>query len=187
MNELTPAQIEAERAAFEAKYEKPYACIWTGSGYEVREAYEGHRGCDLFCARWAGWLARAEIAGKAAPVAWQWRWLNPGGQDHVTAEELAWRPVEPRGSESMEDRVRELEAYRYGGKPCYEVRPLYTSAPQDGEAFDVVRELVEAERLDARGVTGTLDEIAAALRAKATRREAAWARARSLVSAKGGE
>lgn len=71
---------------------------------------------------------REELAALRAslgePVAWQFRWTNPGNST-VRNDELEWKPLTPRGSESMERRVAEMRPYTYDEKPCYEVRALY--------------------------------------------------------------
>lgn len=71
---------------------------------------------------------RAEVSGKdAEPVAWEYRWLNPGNNSNVTDEMLAWKRVEPKGLETVEQQVRDLPKYLYQGKPCYEMRTLYAA------------------------------------------------------------
>ena len=54
----------------------------------------------------------------AEPALWQYRWANPGNNPDVSLEDMEWREVAP-------DRIEELRAYRYDGKPIYEVRALY--------------------------------------------------------------
>ena len=64
-------------------------------------------------------------------VAWQVRWTNPGNNPDAHDEKLLWGPVEPfrHVDQTMEQKVAELRAYRYNGKPCYEVRALYAAPP----------------------------------------------------------
>ena len=52
------------------------------------------------------------------PVLWQYRWTNPGNSPDVDLEDMEWRDVVP-------ERIEKLRAYRYDGKPIYEVRSLY--------------------------------------------------------------
>ena len=49
---------------------------------------------------------------------WQYRWTNPGNSPDVDLEDMEWRDVVP-------ERIEKLRAYRYDGKPIYEVRSLY--------------------------------------------------------------
>ena len=80
---------------------------------------------------------RAELT-KAQPVAqpvqeparYEFRWLNPGDNRNVDADELAWKLLEPRSTESMATRIAEIEFYKYNGKPIYEVRALYAASVQ---------------------------------------------------------
>ncbi len=62
------------------------------------------------------------------PVMWQYRWTNPTG-DNQPQSMMEWKPVEPRWNGTVLEKVQELETYRYGGKPTYEVRALVV-APQ---------------------------------------------------------
>jgi hypothetical protein len=64
-------------------------------------------------------LAAAQPA--AEPVAWQFRWTNPGNQPDQNPE---WEPIVPNWNQTMQEKITELEDYRYSGKPCYEVRVL---------------------------------------------------------------
>ena len=77
---------------------------------------------------------QARVVGE--PVAWQFRWTNPGNNPNTREDETAWKPLEPRGSETMQQRVAEIEQYTYDGKPCYEVRALgvFASPPAPQEA-----------------------------------------------------
>lgn len=61
---------------------------------------------------------------QAEPVAWQYRWINPSG-DPIFANECEWKKVVPFHAQPIGDRIKEIEAHRYGGQACYEVRGLY--------------------------------------------------------------
>ena len=62
------------------------------------------------------------------PVAWQFRWTNPSGNPDVGPQEIDWKPLIPRSAlMSIEDEVADLLAYRFDGKPCYEVRSMYAA------------------------------------------------------------
>ena len=70
---------------------------------------------------------KAELAAIRAlePALYQFRWLNPGCNPDADDNALQWKPVEPRNRlQTTQDAINELEAYRYGGWPCYEVRAL---------------------------------------------------------------
>lgn len=64
------------------------------------------------------------------PVAYEYRWVNPAGDTYSKISD--WERVKPERNQSIEDRVRELRAYQFNGRPCYEVRPLYAH-PQRSE------------------------------------------------------
>lgn len=57
---------------------------------------------------------------------YQYRWLNPNGGEQPEAV-LAWQTVVPNNPHigTVQDKVDELLAYTYDGKPVYQVRPLY--------------------------------------------------------------
>jgi hypothetical protein len=86
---------------------------------------------DLYA--WATQAAAAlrEYAGTmdAEPVAWEYRWTNPGNQTPQPDEMLEWKPIEHPNGQTLQEKIADLEAYRYDGKPCYEVRKLFTSTP----------------------------------------------------------
>lgn len=64
------------------------------------------------------------------PVAWQHRWTNPGDNPEATEADMAWKPIETWNRlQTLEQRIEELQAHRYNGKPCYEVRAVYTLPP----------------------------------------------------------
>lgn len=68
-------------------------------------------------------LAQAD----AEPELWQYRWTNPAG-DLGSEDNMAWKRVVVRRMQTMQtmqQRIDELLAYRYDGKPIYEVRALY--------------------------------------------------------------
>ena len=67
----------------------------------------------------------------AEPVAWQYRWTNPGNRALQPDEMLEWKPIEHPNWQTLQQEIADLEAYRYDGKPCYEVRKLFAhpSAP----------------------------------------------------------
>lgn len=69
---------------------------------------------------------------RGEPVLWQYRWTNPGGYPNITPEELEWQEVKPWNHriQTIEQRVEELRAFTYNGKPAYEVRALYDASPQ---------------------------------------------------------
>jgi hypothetical protein len=75
--------------------------------------------------------ALREYAGTmdAEPVAWEYRWTNPGNQTTQPDEMLEWKPIEHPNGQTLQEKIADLEAYRYDGKPCYEVRKLFTSTP----------------------------------------------------------
>jgi hypothetical protein len=62
-------------------------------------------------------------------VLWQYRWTNPENYPAQDESALAWKPVEHPHWQSLDDRLSELRAYRFDGKPCYEVRSLYAAPP----------------------------------------------------------
>jgi hypothetical protein len=58
---------------------------------------------------------------------WQYRWTNPGDYPNTAPDMLAWKPVEHPHWQPLEAKLQELRDYRFDGKPCYEVRPLYAA------------------------------------------------------------
>lgn len=66
------------------------------------------------------------------PVMYQFRWTNPAGQQ-VNDTAIEWTQVEPRWNGTVQEKCAELLSHRYGEKPCYEVRALYTSPQAQGE------------------------------------------------------
>ena len=73
------------------------------------------------------------------PVMYQFRWTNPAGQQ-VNDTAIEWTQVEPRWNGTVQEKCAELLSHRYGEKPCYEVRALYTS-PQAQPLIEVLTEL----------------------------------------------
>lgn len=65
-----------------------------------------------------------ELVKMPAPAAHWYRNITPEGE-----AANGWKPVEPRNPymNTVEDSVRELLAYRYKDKPCYEVMPVNTA------------------------------------------------------------
>ena len=113
---------------------------------------------------------RAQRQAGQEPVLYQYRWLNPDNNPNIGKNETAWLPVEPRNvhTDTVENRVRELWAYRYGGKPVYEVRPLYTARPAaqvpEGSEHAVLvsaieRRLICEQRLKPAQVSLTPEQI----------------------------
>jgi hypothetical protein len=94
---------------------RPYEPAWTSSqaGYEESQMIAYGEAC-----------AAAERETQE-PVAWQYRWLNPADMPDQKPE---WLPIEPYWNQTVQEKIAELEAYRYNGKPCYEVRALYAVA-----------------------------------------------------------
>jgi hypothetical protein len=84
-------------------------------------------------------LLSAPPVPQAEPVLWQQRWTNPGVNPNVSPEEVDWKPLELKGRTEAET-LRDLVAYTYDGRPCYEVRALYTHpaapAPLTDEQID---------------------------------------------------
>ena len=58
---------------------------------------------------------------------WEFRWLNPANNLHVAPSDLGWKTVNSKGMRSEEEVLEDLQAYRYQGKPVYEVRPLFAT------------------------------------------------------------
>ena len=55
---------------------------------------------------------------------WEFRWLNPANNLHVAPSDLGWKTVNSKDMRSEKEVLEDLQAYRYQGKPVYEVRPL---------------------------------------------------------------
>jgi hypothetical protein len=72
--------------------------------------------------------AAAPPAPVQEPVLYQFRWTNPSGDNHPESM-MEWKLVEPTWNQTVEQKYAELAAYRYGGKPVYEVRALYAAPP----------------------------------------------------------
>ena len=98
---------------------------------------------------------RAAIAQpESEPVRWEYRWTNPGDRTDQPESMFDWKAVYP-----MEDRVIDLEADRYKGKPCYEVRALY-AAPQVADYVPLtdgdIQRIVVAACNEQYGVEGNI-------------------------------
>ena len=63
-------------------------------------------------------------------VGWQNRWTNPGSDPMVHQQDIDWKPVASRApAQTIQQRIDELRSHKYtDGKPCYEVRAIYTQA-----------------------------------------------------------
>lgn len=72
----------------------------------------------------------------------EFRWLNPAALPDAQPHELAWQPVVPREGQSVEYKVRELEAQTFEGRPCVEVRPVQSTA--EGDVVDLIEAVVDA-------------------------------------------
>jgi len=105
-------------------------------------AWEAYRDHSPEMKRWSAALAALRSMPQGEPVAWQFRWTNPGDNINAHPDELAWKALEPRGSETMAERMAEIAHYTYDGKPCYEVRALGVLATPPTEAV----RMSEAER-----------------------------------------
>jgi hypothetical protein len=64
------------------------------------------------------------------PVAYQYRWTNPGNNPHAHPSETEWKPVELKHCKTIPEEAAQLARYRYDGKPSYEVRELYAATPR---------------------------------------------------------
>jgi len=78
------------------------------------------------------------------PLAYWFRHINTDGEPTTQ-----WKPVEPRNPymNTVHDSVKELLAYRYEGKPCYEVAAVHTAeqlAARDAQWLELVGPVVEA-------------------------------------------
>ena len=77
--------------------------------------------------KWLGkYFAQAAQADSVLEDAarWEFRWLNPANNLHVAPSDLGWKTVNSKGMRSEKEVLEDLQAYRYQGKPVYEVRPL---------------------------------------------------------------
>ena len=73
------------------------------------------------------------------PVKFEFRWTNPDGLPDVLGGMLRWKPIE-ESTYSPE----ELMQFRFKGKPCYEVRALYTKSQPVADLTDAeIKALVE--------------------------------------------
>ena len=79
------------------------------------------------------------------PVAYQYRWTNPGENRNVEASEMDWVLLEPRANESLEQVVSRFMAHEYGGTPVYEVRALYAGPVQPVHGLQHVHDAIMAD------------------------------------------
>ena len=88
---------------------------------------------------------RAQLAAISAtePVHYEFQWTNPGNLTGQPESMLVWARVEPRWNGTVQQKVDELRAYRYGGKPIYRVRALFT---RPMPAQDVTLSLTDEQR-----------------------------------------
>ena len=63
------------------------------------------------------------------PVWFQYRWTNPDNNPRTQPSETEWKPVELKHCQTIPEEAALLGRYQYDGKPCYEVRALYTQTP----------------------------------------------------------
>ena len=68
--------------------------------------------------------ALAEALDLGEPVVHQYIWTNPPDMPGQSPE---WLPVKPERNQTLQQKVDELEAYRYDGKPAYKIRRLYAA------------------------------------------------------------
>lgn len=74
-----------------------------------------------------------------APARWEFRWLDTNPHTVTSGQWSEWRQVEPRHTETVTDRVVEIQAYINAGYK-YELRPLYArpvpaSVPDFSDAY----------------------------------------------------
>jgi hypothetical protein len=67
---------------------------------------------------------------QSEPVAYQYRWTNPGNNPHAHPSETEWKLDELKHCKTIPEEAAQLARYRYDGKPIYEVRELYTHPPR---------------------------------------------------------
>jgi hypothetical protein len=67
---------------------------------------------------------------KQEPVYWEWRWFDTSPYTVTSGQWSEWRRVEPRDAlQTVDDAVAEFKTYIANGYR-YELRALYTEAPQ---------------------------------------------------------
>ena len=71
---------------------------------------------------------------EAVPVAFEYRWTNPGDYEDQPDSMLEWKRVEPSITRTVAETIADLKGYRHDGKPCYEVRALYTHPAPEAQA-----------------------------------------------------
>lgn len=79
---------------------------------------------DLTVAYLAGYHA-GKPANDMEVVGYQYQRLTPEGSPEVGGVILAWSEVVPMADRTALEKVDELSAYRYQGKPVYRVRAVY--------------------------------------------------------------
>lgn len=134
--------VEAMKQAIEAiENRMPYDAVqYLREAIEAQEKQEQDESRCPTCGEDGGTSCGAPDCGlllaktEAEPVAWQYRWTNPGQNPNVSQEETAWKEVDAyaRKGRSLEATISDLRAHRFNGRFCYEVRALYThpqSAP----------------------------------------------------------
>lgn len=87
-----------------------------------------------------------KIPAMPEPLAYWFRHINTDGEPTTQ-----WTPVEPRNPHmnTVHDSVKELLAYRYQGKPCYEVAAVHTAdqlAARDAQWQEMAGPVVDAAR-----------------------------------------
>lgn len=85
-----------------------------------------------------------KIPAMPEPLAYWFRHINTDGEPTTQ-----WKPVEPRNPHmnTVHDSVKELLAYRYQDKPCYEVSAVHTAdqlAARDAQWQAMYGPVVEA-------------------------------------------
>ena len=73
------------------------------------------------------------------PVLHQYRWTNPDGGEQP-ASMLEWKDIAPAWNQTVAQKCDELLAYRYKGKPVYEVRALVAEAQLKQAVRDVLEQ-----------------------------------------------
>lgn len=126
--QVSPAQIEAHRVAgelpivmFEPRFQHTYC---SQCGRDCGPGDDGVSGC----------ADHAAIAQPVQPahngmeiVGHQYQWTNPADGSEPDVYLLEWKAVQPGWNQTVQQKIDELLAYRYVGKPTYRVRGIYTS------------------------------------------------------------
>jgi hypothetical protein len=86
-----------------------------------------------FYAGWDAAIKEALAQPKQEPVCWEWRWFDTGPYTVTSGQWSEWKRVEPRDAlQTVDDAVAEFKTYIANGYK-YELRALYTEAPQQRE------------------------------------------------------